>query len=198
VPSPTLTAQDETRLQTELVDMWRDAAEAGLRYWGRLGRLAFESVTVLVPLVAELRPGEPGQAAQPGQAALPEHSTAAARTILLEAEAGQTGLGVFMVENTTPQQLSIPVSVSPFRDPKGREVQPAVGFRPDEIVLEPGDQLVVQVAAAVDETLEPDVRYRAEISVPGLSEARIPIVVRRRPSGRARASRQAKAKTRAS
>jgi hypothetical protein len=107
-------------------------------------------------------------------------------------------MGVFMVENTTPRQLSIPVTVSAFLDPHGREINPAVAIRPDVIVLDPGDQLVVQVAAAVDETLEPDVRYHAEISVPGLSETRIPIVVRRRPSATPRPRRQAKATTRAS
>jgi hypothetical protein len=191
VSPPSLSAEDETRLRTDLADMWRDAAEASLRYWGRLGRLAFESVTALVALVAELRPGEAGQAA------LPE-VTRAARTILVEAEAGHSGMGVFLVENTTPQQLSIPVSVSSFLDPDGREVNPAVAFQPDVILLDPGDQLVVQVAAAVDETLEPDVRYHAEISVPGLSQTRIPIVVRRRASAAPRRKRQAKKTTSAS
>lgn len=171
--------------------MWRDAAEAGLRYWGTLGRLAFESVTALVPLVARLQPGD----ARPAE---PPRGAGAARTILVEAEAGQAGLGVFLVENTTPQQLSIPVSVSAFLDPNGREVNPVVAFRPDVITLDSGDQLVVQVEAAVDETLEPDVRYHAEISVPGLSQTRIPIVVRRRPSIPPRPKGQAKAKTRAS
>ena len=188
---PTLSAQDETRLQAELTDVWRDAAEAGLRYWGRLGRLAVESITALVPLVAELRPGDVGPADHSGAVAVP-------RTILVEADAGQSGVGVFLVENTTTQQLSIPVSVSSFHDDNGREVTPTVGFRPDVITLDPGDQLVVQVAAAVDETFEPDVRYHAEISVPGLSATRIPIVVRRRPSTAPRPKEQAKATTRSS
>ncbi len=165
--------------------MWRDTAEAGLRYWGRLGRLAVESITALVPLVAELRPGDVVPADHSGAVAVP-------RTILVEADAGQSGMGVFLVENTTTQQLSIPVSVSSFHDDNGREVTPTVGFRPDVITLDPGDLLVVQVAAAVDETFEPDVRYHAEISVPGLSATRIPIVVRRRPSTAPRRKEQAK------
>jgi hypothetical protein len=52
------------------------------------------------------------------------------------------------------------------------------------------------VAVAVNETLEPDVRYRAEIGVPGLSETRIPIVVRRRAHTTTLAKKQAKATTR--
>jgi len=126
-----------------------------------------------VPLVTERAPAEAPRPALP---------PAPPRTILVEAEAGQTALGMFMVENTTREQLSIPVTVSAFHDPQGREVELPVAFRPDVIVLEPGDQLVAQVAAAIGETLEPGVRYHAEIGVPGLSATRIPIVVRRRPS----------------
>ena len=167
----------ETSRQADLADAWRDTVDAGLRYWGRLGRLALKGAAAL----AELRPEVSAPATQsvrePG---LP-------RTILLEAELGQSGLGVFLVENTTIQQLSIPVRVSRFIGEDGREVQPAVAIRPEVITLDPGEQLVVQVVAVIDEALEPDVRYRAEISVPELSEMRIPVVVRRRPSTMPRA-----------
>jgi hypothetical protein len=153
--------------------VWRDAVEAGLRYWGRLGRLAVEGVAASVPLVGELRAGASAAAARGTEAGFP-------RTILVEAEAGQQGVGVFVVENTTAESLSIPVSVSPFVGDDGGHAQPAVTFRPEVITLDPGDQQVVQVAAAIDETLEPDVRYRAEIGVSGLSTTAIPVVVRRR------------------
>ena len=82
-----------------------------------------------MPLVAELRPDDSGQAV------LPDDS--GARTILVEAEAGQTAVGLFLVENTTPEQLSVQVSVSTFLDPDGREVDPAVAFRPDMIASSP-------------------------------------------------------------
>jgi len=190
VSQPTLSAEDETPLQTELADAWRDAAEASLRYWKTMGKLALESVTALVPLVTEVRPAPAAPAALPAPAV-------PARTILVEAEAGQSATGVFLLENTTAQQLSIPVSVSSFHDPDGREVEVAVAFRPEMIMLDPADQLVVQVTARVDEALEPDVRYHAEISVPGLSQTRIPIVVRRRASVAPRSRGQAKPKTRA-
>jgi hypothetical protein len=166
----------------ELAAGWRDAAEAALRYWGRLGRLAYESVAAVVPVVEEVRPVAPVSPAVPAPG-MP-------RTILVEAEAGEAGFGVFLLENTTERQLSTPVSISSFHDEDGREVHPRVAFRPEPITLDPGDQLAVQVGVAVDETLTPGVRYHAEIGVPGLSDACIPIVVRRR-------KRQAKAKTRA-
>jgi hypothetical protein len=188
VPPPALSPPDEASLQTELAEGWHAGVEAGLRYWGTLGRLAVESITALVPLVAELRPG--GDAPVEIVEAPP-----VPKTILLEAEAGQSGMGVFIVENTTAEQLSIPISASPFHDPRGREVHPAIAFRPDVITLDPGDQQVVQVAAAVEETLEPDVRYHALISVPGLSATRIPIVLRRRPAATPRPKRRTKAAT---
>jgi hypothetical protein len=185
VSPPALTAPDETRGSDGLTDLWRDTTLAVLGFWGRLGRLALESVAALAPLAAELRSDE---AVAPATPARP-----VARTILVEAEAGQSGLGVFLVENTTTQQLSIPVSVSTFFDEEGREVRAPLTFRPDVLTLDPGDQLAVQVAVAFDETLEPDVRYHGEISLPGLSATRIPIVVRRR----AHEKRQGKATTRA-
>jgi hypothetical protein len=190
--SPTgLSAEDRSSLQTDLAGVWRDATEASLRYWGRLGRLAFESVAALVPLVAELQPDDSGQAVLPGDGG-------GLRTILVEAEAGQAAVGVFLVENTTPEQLSVPVSVSTFLGPDGREVDPAVAFRPEVIVLESGDQLAVQVAVMIDETLDADVRYCGEIGVPGLSNTRIPVVVRRRVTATASPTGRTKAKTRAS
>jgi hypothetical protein len=191
VPAPTLSAPNETSAASELAEAWREAGEASLRYWGTLGRLAFESIRVIAPLAAELRPTGAATNGDPVAAALP-------KTILVEAEAGQSGLGVFLVENTTDRQLSLPVSVSPFHDPEGREVEPKIAFRPDEITLDPGDQQVVQVAAAVDEGLEPGVRYQALISLPGLSETRIPIVVRRRTSAAQPSKRKAKAAARSS
>ena len=188
MPPPALSAPDEASLQTELAEGWHAGVEAGLRYWGTLGRLAVESITAFVPLVAELRPGG-------GAPVEIVEAPPVPKTILVEAEAGQSGMGVFIVENTTPEQLSIPVSASPFHDPHGREVHPAIAFRPDVITLDPGDQQVVQVAASVDETLEPDIRYHALISVPGLSATRIPIVLRRRPGATPRPKRRAKAAT---
>jgi len=202
VPPPPLSDNDQTSAQVELGDAWRDAVEAGLRYWGRLGRLALEGAAVFVPAVTELRP-------EVKRGPAPASNADAGKTILIEAEAGQHGMGVFLLENPTAEQLSIPVSVSQFVGEDGNEVHPTVTFRPQVITLDPGDQLVVQVTVGIDETLAPDVRYRAEISVPELSAARIPIVVRRRRSTAPRVSTrrngqtgerkgQAKAETRGS
>jgi hypothetical protein len=164
---PALKQEDEPGVVAELVTAWRDTVEAGFRFWGRLGSLAYQSITVISP-----GGDEPRLTAQVQDAGPPPQ-----RTILIEAGAGEPGLGVFLLENTTGQSLSIPLSVSPFTTRDGRVAQPQIAFRPKSITLEPGEQLAVQVAVLMDETLAPDVRYHAEITVPGLSDARIPIAV---------------------
>ena len=105
---------------------------------------------------------------------------------MIEAAAGRNGLGVFMVENTTGKKVSAPLGVSAFADESGREVRPTVRFSPDVVSLEPGDQVLVQVVAGVDSTFEPGVRYGAEISIPQLAAAGIPLVVRRRRAAAAK------------
>ena len=161
----------------EPANVLRDALEAGLRYYGRLGRLALEGGAILVPALRELRP----QVVAAPAAAAPA-ARRAERTVLLEAAAGKAGLGVFLVENLTAEPVSAEIAVSPLSGPAGELGPPALRFSPERIALEPGEQMLVQVAAAIDEALEPGVRYRAEISIPGLSGIRVPIVVRRRPA----------------
>jgi hypothetical protein len=190
VPPPALS--EEPSLRDELADGWNAGLEAGLRYWGTFGRLAVESISAFVPLVAELRPSERPRVEVVDAPPAPPLTE---KTILVEAEAGESGMGLFLVENTTAEQLSAPVSASAFHDPRGREVRPTIAFRPEVITLDPGDQQVVQVAAAVDDTLEPGVRYLASISVPGLPATRIPIVLRRRRGRAPRTKRRAKAAT---
>lgn len=190
MPPPAL--RHESSLQDELAEGWNAGLEAGLRYWGTFGRLAVESISALVPLVAEWRPSDRRRMEIVDA---PPAPPPAEKTILVEAEAGESGMGLFLVENTTGEQLSALVSASAFHDRRGREVRPGIAFRPEVVTLEPGDQQVVQVAAAVDETLEPGVRYHAWISVPGLPATQIPIVLRRRQEAGPRARRRATAAT---
>jgi hypothetical protein len=199
VPEPRLSAKGDASQRTDLASAWRDAAEAGVQYYTRLGGLALALAEALVPAIGELRPTVRASPDPPTPAAASPDppSKPGGQTIVIEAAAGRSGLGVFMVENTTTRKVSAPVGVSGFVDAGGREVRPEISFSPDVVSLEPGDQVLVQVAAAVDDTMEPGVRYRAEISIPRLAGAKIPLVVRRRPStarttAKARAKRPAK------
>lgn len=166
-----------------------EVATAGLRYYARLGTLTLDLAQTLVPALGELRPSLRLAPDAPADHE-PDGSVHGGQTIVIEAAAGRSGLGVFMVENTTAQAVSAPVGVSAFADAAGREAKPVVRFSPEVVALDPGDQVLVQVAATVDRTLEPGVRYQAEISIPQLSGTRIPLVVRRRPpKPRAKTSR---------
>lgn len=191
MPPSRLSPGGGTRAGTDLADALRDAAEAGIQYYSRLGRLAVDLAEALLPAAARLqpsaRPHERPSAAGPGRA---QAAGETARTIVVEAEAGKRGLGVFMVENTSGETVSGPLTVSGFTGPSGKKVRPTVTFSPDLVTLDPGDQVLVQVAALVDEALEPDVRYRAEISVPTLSGTRIPLVIRRHAGAERRGKRQ--------
>lgn len=163
--------------EPRLSDTVRDAAEASLRYYGRMGGLVLELAEALVPSLSGLRP-EVVRSSPPAASAATDSPRG--QTIVIEAAAGRSGLGVFMVENTTGKKVSGPLGVSSFADESGRVVTPTVRFSPDVVSLEPGDQVLVQVVAGVDGTFEPGVRYGAEISIPELAAAGIPLVVRRR------------------
>jgi hypothetical protein len=100
--------------------------------------------------------------------------------LLLEADTGQRATGIFLVENTRHDRVSAELTISAFVDGAGRLASPAIGFSPSEICLEPGEHVLVRVVALVDQALEPNVRYLAEIAIPGLSSSRVPIAVCRR------------------
>jgi hypothetical protein len=169
----------------------RDAAEAAVTYYSRLGRLTLDLVEAVAPADLHLSrtddPPAPAPSTAPAPAAPAPESES---TIVIEAQAGKSGLGVFMVENTTDAKVAGPVTVSAFKGPGGRTAKPDVRFAPEVVTLDPGDQVLVQVAAKVGSTLDPGVRYKADIRVPSLSGMRVPLVVRRRP-GRAPAKKKA-------
>jgi hypothetical protein len=100
--------------------------------------------------------------------------------MVLEAPAGQTAVGAFMVQNRLAQRVAAPVVPSAFLDPSGAEVRPALAFEPDVVSLESGEQGLVRVTATIDERLGPGVGYRGEVTVPGPSGDRIALVLRRR------------------
>jgi hypothetical protein len=118
--------------------------------------------------------------------------------LVLEAEAGDAALGVFMVENLLGEKVSAPVTTTPFADSEGREVQPELSFDPDVVTLEPGEQMLVRVAVAIDDAFEPEIAYRGDVRVPGPVGTHVPLVLRRRPDEvepRAGARRQAPARS---
>lgn len=183
-------------------DLLQRALDAQLRYYAEVGRLTVEyfgtlgdlsrSVDVKLPGVDRAfrwAPSDGGATAAyappPPPAAAPATAVAepaAAAVIVLEGEAGGTAAGLFLVENSLRQRVSSPIAASVFTSPAGDEVQPHLGFEPEIVSLEPGEQLLVHLTAAIDEDLDEGVGYRGSLRVPGLQGTEVSIVVRRRAS----------------
>jgi hypothetical protein len=164
-----------------------ETARALTGYYGRLGRIAVDLGQVLLPVEVislDLSPlfrlfrREPGDA-ESAPSPLPSADVSGSPTLLVEAAGDTPGFGVFVVENQTAAPVSAPITVSPFVSDEGHEVRPRLLLRPAVVTLEPGQQAMVQLAAELDEALEPGVRYRGEIAIPALSDRRIAIVLRR-------------------
>jgi hypothetical protein len=153
------------------------------RYYGRALRLSLRLADAITFV-------QPPNAAWPVSAPEPSGAVEGVQQpprLLLEAEAGDHASAIFLVENSRPECVSGQFSVSGFVDATGRQASPTIMFSPSEIRLEPGEQTLVQVVALIDKALEPDVRYLAEISIPGLSDSRVTIAACRR-AGRAASS----------
>jgi hypothetical protein len=172
--------------KSPLEEPLRRAMEANLQYYEALGRVTQDYWKAVFGIWSALpsqlgamatgpRAAPAAQAGQPSSAAPP--STAA---LVLEAEAGSEAQGVFMVENRLARTVSTAVVTSAFADRSGRAVRPALRITPGVVTLEPGGRTLVQLYAAVSDDLDADVDYRGEVTVPGLSDNVIPVVLRRR------------------
>lgn len=160
-----------------LEETLRKAIDLNMRFYSSLGRLTLDywkellatSTSVMRPTVSSTAP--------PVQTATPPGKPA---VMVIEAETGSVGIGVFMVENHLGVDVDSTVTASAFKDARGSEVRPAPTFDPPRVVLKPGEQLLVRVSLTFGPELEPDVRYTGELVVPGLKGTRIPVVLRAR------------------
>jgi hypothetical protein len=156
------------------------AMDLNLRYYGAIGQLTADYVKELMAAFGDAK----RLAADGGstRAASPPSREASPAAMVLEAEAGNSALGVFLVENQLPQDIQAQVIASAFTDSLGRSVHPSLVFDPATVTLGPKEQLLVRVSAMITDELEPGVRYQGELTIPALRGTRIPIVLRRRPS----------------
>lgn len=180
----------------KLQELWRRSLDLNVRYYGAVGRLTADYFKDLVSVISGLGapPQSGGGAPFAGQAGGARDAVAsgagvasghaaqgaAAGAMVLEGEAGGRVLGVFMVENHLGQVISAKVVASTFADATGHTIQPLMAFEPETVMLGPGEQALVRVVAVIDETLEPEVRYLGEFTIPGLAGTRVPVVLRRR------------------
>jgi hypothetical protein len=167
-------------------ELWRRALELNIRYYSSLGKLTVEYLSDLAGAMsaqtasrAETQ-GAPPPGPQASPAAAPAKPAAAEAVMMLEGEAGSTALGVFLVGNSFPNEVTATISSSPMTDESGRQAKVAFVFDPPVIALRPGEQLLVRASAVIDSSLEPGVRYRGEFSIPELRGTRIPVIIKRR------------------
>jgi len=167
-------------------DLFGRVSQTHLRFVEGVAQLAVNHARSVVDIWTDLFPLQPKSADSaaahtPGEAPSASRSPAAAIPVLvLEAEAGELAYGVFLVNNQLTGRVSAPVEASAFVDPMGHEFRPPVTIEPQMVTLDPGEQCPVRISVLVSEDLVAGVSYRAEISIPGLSESRVPVVLRRR------------------
>ena len=159
-------------------EIWRRVLRANLRYYEAVGRLSVDYVRAVAGAVGSLRGGIPASTVRAPRTASPE-AEASAPALVLEAEAGETASGAFVVENLLSEGMSSPVVASAFASDEGHELRPKLAFEPEVVVLGAGEQVRVRVLATIDEALETGVGYRGEVTVPGLVSRGLSIVVRR-------------------
>ncbi|MFL6020571.1 MAG: hypothetical protein ACJ74A_05450 [Gaiellaceae bacterium] len=169
----------------ELERVWRRTLEAYVDYTRSLGRLTADYARALAGTAAELRPRQPG-----GVRPTTRQPTAARTTMALEAEAGSVAVGMFVVENSGSSAVSGTIELTKLADSEGHEVQPGIGFEPDRVTLQPGEQTVVQASVQIDRSLRAGIDYRGEVRVPGPPGTTVPLVVRRLASRRRPAAKR--------
>lgn len=157
-----------------LAALCAQAVTANIRYYDALGRLTARAARCMAGRVLQV---SRFPESSPPVRAVPQQQPSG---MLLESESGSCAVGMFLVENKLGQPVSAQVAPSRFVDDEGREVEPRLAFSPEVVDLRPGEQTVVRVAAAFDETLRPGVRYLGTISVPGVSSSSVAVVLRRR------------------
>lgn len=154
-----------------LDELFRRAVDLNLRYYGAVGKLAADYLRDVAGMMGTV---PVGKTPAPGTPPPPVAHLA------LEGAVGEVASGVFLVENSLPQDVQAPVNSSAFSDPAGRQVQPKVVFEPAVIVLKPGERTLVKASVGIGADLEPGVRYAGEFLIPQLQGTRIPVVIRRR------------------
>jgi len=153
----------------------RRAAEANMRYYSALGQATADYVKAVVDIWQGL--ARPDGAVASTAPSTPSPSIGPA--LVLEAAAGASARAAFVVANKLARPVTAPVVTSTFADPSGATVQPTLRIEPGRVALGPGDRAIVQVMAAITDDLVTGVAYRGRLSVPGLSDDSVAVVIRR-------------------
>jgi hypothetical protein len=157
-----------------LEEIVRRAIDSHLRFVASVGRLTVDSVREFMDPSGAKAP-QPQTSAQAASAA-----PGSVPSMVLEAEAGKTAVGVFLVENSLPDHVDAAIVASSLLDPNGASHELTFVFDPPTISLDPREQVLVRVSALLPETLQPAIAYSGSISIPELKGTSVPVIVRRR------------------
>lgn len=156
-----------------LTRLLRRLTAANLNLGVAAGRLALAYVEEVTASLREL--GEaPGGAPEPAR---PEPE--ASPPLVLEASAGKPAVGAFLLHNRLPARVEAPLVVSAFTAEGGRQASPEILFEPAQVGLDPGQQALVRFLVKVDQ-LAVGVDYYGDVTLPGLPNGRVALVLRRR------------------
>ena len=142
------------------------------------GRLALSYLEEVAASLRDLRQDGPEAPASPPQPHSPKPQPAPL-PLVLEASAGKPAVGAFLLHNRLTARVEAPLVVGAFKADGGHEVIPEIVFEPVVVALDPGEQTLVRFVVRVDK-LAPDTDYRGMVTVPGLANGRLDLVVRRR------------------
>ena len=153
-------------------DLLRRAAKTNIGFYEDLVQISADYLKNLSAIFDEEQ--EPGVTRSPTTKTRTKKSA-----LVLEAQAGERAESYFVVENQLSRKVPAEIIASPIVDAKDEVVKQKLQFEPSKIDLEPGQRIIVQVMADIDQSLEPGVGYRGSITVPGLSDSPVAIVLRR-------------------
>lgn len=157
---------------SNISELLKRAAQTNIGFYESLLQISVDYLKNLSAIFEDIK--EPG-ATRANTAKTNTGSSA----LVLEAEAGGRAESYFVVENLLSRKVPAEIIASAIVDENGEEVEQKLQFEPSSIDLEPGQKVIVQVVAEIGQGLEPGVGYRGSVTVPGLSDTPVAIVVRR-------------------
>lgn len=185
-----------TRGTMNLADTLRRTLEANSRYYQAMANATasyLEALATVLSGAAEPRAGSTSRSATSERSAptapAPQNASpdaSASSTLVLEGVAGQSVQAAFAVNNSLHARITTDVECSPLVSEDGSEAAVRLTLEPTNVTLEPNERREILLTASFDERQPVGVAYRGRVRVPNLSNAVVPVLVRRKAAGASR------------
>jgi hypothetical protein len=156
--------------------------DLNLRYYRALGGATVDYVRSVASFIGDQTPLRSifSRLCRPAPVAPPAAATdPALASIVLEAAAGEDVEAGFVVVNHLTRRISASFHISPFTDLAGRSANVNLRIDPPLVTLDPGMELAVRLGVRITDQLESGHDYRGTISVPGLADTPVAVILRR-------------------